>query len=510
MWMPVLLSLMLPAEAPATNWPGFRGDGSSTSRAQQLPLSWSPSENIAWRTPLPGYGQSSPIIWNDRVMITAVEGDEKEKIVVAAIELKSGKMAWWRSLPASQRGKNNPMMSRAAPTPVVDSEGIYAFFESGDLIAFSHQGDLKWKRSLATEYGAFKNNHGIGSSPTQTAECVIVLIDDMGGSYLLAIDKATGKNRWKTDRTNRVSWTSPVILQSGGRSIVIVSSGGSLTAYDAQTGKPIANRDGLVGNTIPSPTVLGNRIIIGAGENRMKPDPKASAQSNCCVELQWTNDSAEFVTRWNGKKAVSHHASPLVYQGHVYFVTKMGVITCLNAETGEECYVERLDNPCWATPVGADGHVFFFGKYGVSTVIRAGSSFEKIAINRLWSPDEFRKRQDDAKRQAAAKLPPAPSNPNRGPGGGPPVSKEELEAARYSAVGDVVYGAAAVDGTWIIRTGTELICVRTTKFAAAQGDGGAALSHALASRTASARRPLFSVQSSSDLWNVCDSFRQEK
>jgi hypothetical protein len=203
--------------------------------------------------------------------------------------------------------------------------------------------------------------------------------------------------------------------------------------------------------------VAGDLVVLGAGENRMKPDLAASAKSNCCVRLTSQGDRISFEPVWQGKKAISHHASPLVHKGHAYFVTKTGLVHCVDLKTGEERYAERLDNPCWATPVGAGDHVFFFGKDGVTTVLKAGPKYERVASNRLWSSDDFAKRLEEAKKKAEETLPTPPEG--KGPGG-PPLPKEEREAMRYSAVGDVVYGVAAVDGTFVVRTGTELICVR--------------------------------------------------
>ena len=455
----LLLALMLGADGDARQWPGFRGDGSSTSTAKNLPLKWSPTENLAWRTPLPGYGQSSPVVWKDRVFVTAIDGGEKEKLIVAAIDVGSGKLVWKKEFTATQKGKNNPMMSRAAPTPLVDKEGVYAFFESGDVVALTHAGEVKWERSLSKEYGAYKNNHGVGSSPAQTENAVVVLIDDFGPSYLVAIDKANGKNLWKTDRKSRSSWTSPLVAKLDGKPAVLVSSSGSLDIYDAATGKELATLDGLVGNNIPSPTAFGDLVVLGAGENRMKPDLAASAKSNCCIRVVTKEGKVSLETVWQGKKAISEYASPLIHKAHVYFVTKAGIVHCVDLKTGEERYAERLDGQCWATPVGAGEHIYFFGKDGITTVIKAGPDFEKIAANRFWSTNDFAKRRDDAKKQAAATLPKPPEG--KGPGGGPPLPKEELEATRYSAVGDVVYGVAVVDGTFLVRTGNELICVRS-------------------------------------------------
>lgn len=461
MYYTLLLSVLVCAGPPVDHWPSFRGDGSSVSHAIQLPVEWSPTKNIAWRTTLSGYGQSSPVVWGGLVFTTAIDGDEKDKAIVSAVDLKSGKIVWWRSINTTTKGKNNPMMSRAAPTPCVDADALYAFVETGDVVAFSHTGMLKWHRSLTKDYGAFKNNHGLASSPVQTSDTLIVLVDDMSGSYLLALEKGTGKNRWKTERPAKASWTSPVVMPYQGRSAVVVSSSGSLTIHDADTGKLHATHEGLVGNNIPSATIVGQRIIVGAGENRMKPDRQASAKSNCCVELRTNGDQVTIVSRWQGKKALSHHASPLVHRGCVYFVDKSGVVHCVDFETGEEYYSERLDNPCWTTPIAHGDHVYFFGKEGITTVLKAGSKYERVASNRLWSVEDFKNRSEAAKAQASATLPKPPEG--KGPGGGAPLPKEEVDAIRFSAVGDVVYGVAAVEGYFILRTGTELIAIHAPK-----------------------------------------------
>lgn len=444
----------------ADTWSGFRNDGSGTTTARDLALTWGPNENVAWRAALPGYGQSSPVVWKGRVFVTAVEGAEKEKLLVAAVDARTGAVTWKKEFAALQKGKNNPMMSRAGPTPVVDVEGVYCLFESGDLFALSHDGGKLWHRSLAKEYGEIKNNHGLGSSLAQSGRAVFVQVDHAGPSYLLAVCKADGKELWKAERPARTSWASPVVATFGNKPAVL-ASGGTLTAYDAATGKELASLDGLTGNTIPSPTAAGDLVAVGAGENRMKPDPAASAKSNCLVRFGAKDGKPGFEPVWSGKKAVSHHASPLVHKGHVYFVTKLGLVHCLDLKTGEERYAERLDDEVWATPVGAGDRVYFFGKSGVTTVLKAGAEFEKLAVNRLWSREDYAARLDAAKKAAAESLPKAPEG--KGPGGGPPVPKEEREAARYSAVGDVVYGAAAVDGALFVRTGTELVCVRRAK-----------------------------------------------
>jgi outer membrane protein assembly factor BamB len=448
------------ASAPlnGTSWPAFRGDGRSVTAARQLPLEWGPQQNIAYRVTLPGYGQSSPVVWKDQAYLTAIDGEQKEKLYVVAVHLPTGRIAWQKEFSATQKGRNNPMMSRAAATPVVDEKGVYCFFESGDLIALSHDGTLRWQRSFSKDYGPINSNHELASSPAQFGDMLFVLVDHQGPSYLIAIDKATGNTRWKTDRNTTSSWTSPVVTQANGKVVIVAASNESVIAYDAETGRELARLTGLTGLNIPSPTAVGEWIVLGAGINRLKPDAAASARSNCLLRLQNKDGQWSLSQVWPGSKAVSAFASPVIHQGHVYFLTREGMVYCVDARTGAQRYAERLEDEVWATPVAAGDRLYFFGKKGITIVLKSGPEFEKLAVNRLWTPQEYAERLAQARKEAEKKMPPPPP-PGKGPAGGPPVSSQEMQAIRYATVGDIVYGVAAVDGGFLIRTGTELIAV---------------------------------------------------
>lgn len=309
-----------------------------------------------------------------------------------------------------------------------------------------------WRRSLSGEYGAIKNHHGLGGSLAQSDDAVFVLVDHAGPSYLLAASKATGKTLWKADRPSGMSWTSPVLNRHGGRDLVLVSGNGTLVAYDSKSGKPWWKMEGLSGNLIPSPVVSDDLVVVGAGECGLTSDRKVAARSNCCVRLTLKEDEPGHKFVWQGKKAVCHHASPVVHLGHVYLVTKAGLVYCLDLKTGEERYVERLKSPCWATPVAAGEHVYFIGKDGVTTVLKAGPSYEQVASNRLWDDEVLAARVEELKKKPENKFLPLSEQ-----------GRKEMEAMLEEAVGDVVYGVAAVDGAFYLRTGTELYCVRNRK-----------------------------------------------
>jgi outer membrane protein assembly factor BamB len=426
----LLLALMIPAAPADGAWPGFRGHGDSAAAGDRYPTKWSPTAGVAWKVDLPGYGQSAPVVWNGTIYLTAVEGEQKEKGYVLALDAKTGKEKWRHTLAPTQKAKSTYTVSRAAPTPCADADRVYVFFEGGNLLALTHAGAVAWERSLVTDYGEFKGGHGIGSSPAQTADALFVLIDHAGPSYLLAVDKATGKTKWKKDRDGKMSWTSPTIATQGGKPVVIASSNGSVAAYAADTGDEAWKLAGVVGNTLPSATVVGDAVLVGTGAGRGK-EPAKDAKTTCCLTLTETDGKPGYAVRWTGKAGVANYASPVASGGVGYFVNAVGVLYGYDLKSGRELFAERIGSPCWATPVTAGGHLYCFGKDGTTTVLKPGPTFRVVETNKLWD--------------GPAK-PAAPAGEGKGPGG------EYMDP--------IVYGVAAADGGFYVRTGTALYCLR--------------------------------------------------
>lgn len=520
----VLASVTLYA-ADDTNpaWPSFRNGGGSQVSGS-LPLTWSPKRDIAWQVETSGYGQSAPVIFADRVYVTSAIGPQKQQCAVTAFELSTGDQVWQSRVDAAQQGPSNYMYSRAAPTPVVDAGGVFAFFESGDLISLQQDGSRRWHRNLSAELGPFESNHGLGSSLAQTSELLLLNIEHKGPSHLLAVAKDTGEIVWKVDRPSGSSWTSPVVTPDA----VIVSSAGELTACALADGRPLWTISGLEGNSVPSPCVVGKRVYTGARIPEFGSAADA-ARSNICVELP-TGESTEATILWRSRGAVCDYASPVVDGDRVYFLNKVGVLSCLNATSGEPLFRTRLGAECWATPVVAANGIYFFARNGTAKVIARGPEFELLQTNRLWDPanapqpEVYREAERgghghghgastaqsaDAGKTDAGKTPPAgeQSAPRRGPGGmvaalmsrdangdgrlqpeelsaefrpmmkrvdtnaDGTLDQSELDAmaksfaerrknSRESSRDPIVYGVAAVPGTIIVRTGTRLYCLR--------------------------------------------------
>ncbi|MDW8224263.1 MAG: PQQ-binding-like beta-propeller repeat protein, partial [Gemmatales bacterium] len=439
---------------------------------------WSPKHNIAWKAELPGLGQSSPVIWNDKVFVTSISGPMKDTCHVTALAIKDGQRLWDRTFPSTQKSRVHYYQSCAAPSPCVDSECVYAFFETGELVAIRHNGEVVWTRSLVKDYGSFENDHGLASSLTQTPNAIFVLIDHDGPSYLLAVDKKTGKTLWKTDRASRRSWASPVLMRIGQCDQVVVSSHGSVQGYDAETGKLLWSYDEVGGNVtgIAYPVANGS-FLVYASPGRQDQNLEQARRSNFLMTVEVGPDNTyKPRVQWYAS-ALPTFANAMVHQGIAYWVNRVGVITAYDVRTGKELFSERTKESCWATPLGVDNRVYFFGKDGTTTVIRAGPRFEVLAVNRLWDDELSENKAEVPPRPAERSTPPEPAPEKLTPpqADAPrhqptdktlPLQKTpDKPGPRKGPKGElfpdpVQYAVAAVNGSLIIRTGKVVYCVR--------------------------------------------------
>jgi outer membrane protein assembly factor BamB len=384
----------------SSNWGGFRGKGDSRSDSLNLPLGWSDESNLAWRMAIEGYGQSTPVVWGERVFSTSTEGEESERLLVHCHNLKDGELQWCKSVPTPVRIKRSQYVSQAAPSPVVDASGVFVFFESGLLMGLSHSGTELWSRSLTEEYGPMMGNHGIGGSLFQSANSLGVLVDHDGPSYLMRVDKATGENEWKTDREERVSWSTPTLSISENQETLFISSNGVVECFDFKTGKKLWYKDGVEGNTVASPSLAGGLVIVGSSK------PEQTQAIRCGNEGVKGGEVS-----WVAEDATCSFSSPLATERFVYLVNRAGVATCHNLVDGKKLWDLRLPGSCWASPLHAPGRVYFFTKEGATVVLKDDGSTEKLSENSL-------------------------------------------------SIEGKIYGLAAAENAFIMRTGSELICLR--------------------------------------------------
>lgn len=373
------------------SWPGFLGQGASAVDPATIPTTWSPTENVAWKTKLPGKGQSSPVIWGDKVFVTAIEGTMKDHCHVVAINMVDGSIAWDLNLEPHQPVRSNYFQSRSAPTPLVDENGVYALFETGNLVAISHAGEQLWQRGLTEDYGAFESTIGIASSPLQVGDVIVLLIDHEGPSYLLAVDKKTGETKWKTDRDSRTSYSSPALVPVGDATHIVCSSSGSIEGFDPTTGELLWTlEDEVGGNRATTPLAVGNgRFVMAASPGMHNENEGEARKTNGIVSIEKSDTGFKAKVLWRTEEAMPAFNTPTVHNGLAYWVNKAGVVFCYDAETGEKHYSKRIEQGCWATPVAMGDRLYIFGKDGLTTVLATGPEFNVISKNQLWNPDDI-------------------------------------------------------------------------------------------------------------------------
>ncbi len=414
-----------PEHASLSKWPSFLNGAVSREFSEELPLVWAPGEE-AWRLDLTGTGQSSPVAWIDSIYVTTIDGPNKDQCIVTSIDAHSGKKKWEWSIASTAPFENSHYVSRAAPTPACDAQGVYAFFESGDVVAITPEGKQTWKRSLSQEYGKFQNEFGLGSSVAQSDTAIFILIDHSAESYIVALDKSDGKTLWKVDRGVRgQSYASPVCWRIGAKEQVVVSSAGSVDGYDALTGAAAWSFKDVGGNTGATPILQddgrfllssrtgagsGGRPRAGANSAAEKTEPTArpigdgpaaappsvipesgnASKTNLLARMVESSGEMPLQVEWISPKAKGSLCSPLLHQGFAYFQSSAGVVYCVDAASGELCYEKRIPSgACWASPIAVGNRVYFFGNRGSTTVLEVGRDYkELVATNRLWTPSE--------------------------------------------------------------------------------------------------------------------------
>lgn len=357
-----------------SQWPGFRGSGDSRADSRALPLTWSDDENLRWRVKLEGYGQSTPVVHGEKIFTTSTQGSYSEKLLARCHRLADGKLLWEKAFVSPTKIKRSKMVSQAAPSPVVDAGALYLFYESGALLALNHDGDLLWRRDLVKDYGPILGNHGIGSSLFQSVDKLGLLVDHSGPSYLIRIDKKTGASDWKADRPKRVSWSTPTLAREDSeRETLYLSSNGIVEAYDFRSGKRLWSHEGVEGNTVASPTVTKELVLIG------------SSVPGQCLALKRKPILAEGEIRvaWAAEDASSSFSSPLATKKNLYLVNRAGVATCHDLATGNKLWNLRLPGSCWASPLHSPGRVYFFTKEGPTIVLPDDGSSKPLAQNPL-------------------------------------------------------------------------------------------------------------------------------
>jgi outer membrane protein assembly factor BamB len=401
----ITLTIALGGSVSATDWPQWRGPkGTGVSDERDLPVRWSATENVTWKADLGGVGVSSPIVSGDRVFVTSQIGaglvrqgprlaqgasastagersldssrvaSDRTTFLVEAFNRADGRRLWqYRVEAAGPLPTVHDKSNMASPSPASDGQMVYAWFGTGQLVALDMNGKLVWERNLAKEIAPFEINWGHSSSPTLYQDTLILLCDHEPASYLLAVDKRTGKDRWKADRgKGRQSYSTPFVVEAAGGAELIVNSSQRVDAYDPKTGTFLWHVGGSNQFPIPVPAFHNGILYMSRG---YRSGPYMAVRPGGRGDVSATHVLWEVPTG-------APYISSLVYDaGILYMASDVGAVSAIDAETGKRIWQERLDGLFTASPIAGDGKIYFVSETGEVIVLRSGREPAVIARN---------------------------------------------------------------------------------------------------------------------------------
>ncbi|MFG0267032.1 MAG: PQQ-binding-like beta-propeller repeat protein [Rhodopirellula sp. JB055] len=351
-----------------------------------LPTEWSPEKNIAWTADITGYGQSTPIVAHDQIVVTSTSGENKDNYHVSSYAIEDGSKNWQIDLVNPSPFKNSPMVSRAAPSAVATDAGFISFFEGGNLVAISPSGEKQWEKNLVDEYGKIEARHGLSASLESDGNRVFVWVERTEDPYVLAIDPPTGNIIWKSAGVGATSWGSPRLVPVGDGQHLVCSASGKIIGLNPETGERLWEFEGISNNTSCTPTPVGNgQFLIGASDGRGETSSGKAAVNNGLIQITKQDDgSFDADYKWQAKKATSTFGSPIVAGETAVIVNRTGVLFRLDLETGEQVSMDRTDaGGIWSTPLVAGDNLYLFGYKGTTSVISLTDGNE-ISENRCW------------------------------------------------------------------------------------------------------------------------------
>ncbi|HKR23064.1 MAG TPA: PQQ-binding-like beta-propeller repeat protein [Pyrinomonadaceae bacterium] len=357
------------------DWPQFRGPtGQGISEERGLPLTWSENKNVRWKVAIPGRGWSSPVVQGDRIWLTTATEEGKSLRAIAidrntgailqnveVFRLKSAKLA-------------NPKNSLASPTPIVEGDRVYLHFGAFGTACITQSGEIVWKTKLEYDNG----QHGTGGSPVIYEDLLILSCDGNDVQFVVALDKATGKVRWKKMREGYQAYTTPLVITLAEGDQVISPGALRAIAYEPRTGKEIWHvKYGEGFSNVPRPVYGLGLVFICTGFQQA---------SLLAVRTDGRGDVTKSKVSWRLDRGVSLTPSPLLVGDELYMVSDNGIATCIDAKTGEELWRARLGGNHSASPIYADGKIYFLSEEGESVVIAPGRKLQHLATNQLDGP----------------------------------------------------------------------------------------------------------------------------
>jgi outer membrane protein assembly factor BamB len=369
LWQPVAVA------AQTQGWPEFRGPtGQGHSTERDAPLEWSESRNVLWKTPVQGRGWSSPVVERDRVWLTtAVSGRGGTSLRAIAFDVETGREVL--NVEVFQL-RNSDLLnfknSHASPTPIVEGDRVYVHFGAAGTAALTTSGEIVWKTRLS-----YQSQHGNGGSPVLYKDLLIVSCDGSDEAYVIALDKATGKTRWKRNRRYPFdqAYSTPLVIRVGERDQVVSVGAYRAAAYDPATGEEIwrvSYDDGF--SNVPRPVYGHGLVYIATGFQ----EPSLLA-----VRADGKGDVTKTHVAWRTRRGAPYTPSPLLVGNELYVINDLGILSCLDAVTGTLHWQQRVGGNHSASPVFAGGRIYFLSEEAVATVIAPGKTFQRLATNQL-------------------------------------------------------------------------------------------------------------------------------
>ena len=395
----------------AENWPQFRGpEARGVSDTKGLPDTWSATENVLWQRDVPGRGWSSPVVWGDRLFLTTVvdigESEEAKKGLyfggdrpepppgvhqwkVLCFALDSGEPLWEKlvheGMPPTSRHLKN---SYASETPVTDGEHLYVYFGSLGLFCFTLDGQQVWSQEFDPH--KMRNDWGTAASPVLHEDRLYIINDNDEQSFLVAIDKNTGVEIWRTEREEASNWSTPYVWTNSLRTEIITPGSGKARAYDTK-GNELYAFGGLSSITAGTPYAVGDLLYVSSGYVGDPKKPLFAIRPGATGDISLAEDQTdgEYIA-WCQKTAAPYIPTTIVYRGLLYVLLDRGFVTCYDAQTGEQVYDKKRlpeGRAFTSSPWAYDGKIFCINEYGTTFVIRAGREYELLHTNKLAEGD---------------------------------------------------------------------------------------------------------------------------
>ncbi len=398
------------AQAP-DRWPSFRGPSAAGVAADVgLPdaFSGATGANIAWKTALPGLGHGSPVVWGDRVFVTtavssrgeatfkpglygegtASEDRSPQQWKLLALDASTGAILWDRiAYEGVPRDKRHIKNTYASSTPATDGRYVAAFFGSQGLYVYTVDGELVWKQDFGhLDFGAYdlpEYEWGSATSPIIYRDLVIVQCDLHGPSFAMAFDLKTGETRWRSERDELPSWSTPTVYPGARRDELVTNSPNYVRGLDPATGKELWRLGRSSKITAPTPIFDGDLIVVASGRGPERPINVIKAGATGDITPPGDEMSSDVLV-WSKRGRGSYMPTPLIYQGYLYVLANQGIFDCYELATGREVYRERIPHTgsgFSASPVAADGRIYLSSEDGDIFVVKTGPAFELLGTN---------------------------------------------------------------------------------------------------------------------------------